>query len=137
MFDPYFIAQSKKCNFFEECVSLRFVSELFPTFLEDPYTKSVSNNVTYIIQSAHYTTYTTEPASDFLHRVIETYLSHECSPKIIDELEVVFISDLKNITKEHHLELSKSMLCRKLIRRFHESPQDFEYKWLPDSFKDL
>ena len=83
-------------------------------------------------------TYTTESASDFLHRVISIYFSHDCSPKIIPEIEIVSISDPKDITRQHYLEQPKSMLCHKLIRRFHEStPLDLEYNWLPDSFKDL
>ena len=97
----------------------------------------VSNYVTYYIQSEHYSTYNTESASDFLHRVLNIYLAHECSAKIIPEVDILFISDFLHITRNHHLELPKSMLCRKLIRRFHESTQDFENKWLPDSFKDL
>ena len=92
--------------------------------------------VIYNIQSEHYTTYTAEAASDFLHRVISIYFSHRCSPKIISEIEIVFISDPKDITQEHYLDQPKSMLCRELIRRFYESPQDFEYKW-PNSFKNL
>ena len=98
----------------------------------------MSNYVTYNIQSEHYTNYTTELADDFLHRVISIYFSHRCSPKIIPKKEIVFISDPKDITRQHYLEQPKSMLCRKLIRRFHESTsQNFEYKWLPDSFEDL
>ena len=98
----------------------------------------VANYVTYNNQSEHYYIHTIEPASDFLHRVLGIYLSHRCSPKIIPEIEIVSISDPKDITQQHYLEQPKSMLCRKLIRRFHESPsQDFEYKWLPDSFKNL
>ena len=89
--DPYFVAHSKKFNFFEVCVSLRFVIELIPTFYDDPYTISVSNNVTYNIQSEHYTTSTTISASEFLLMVIGIYLSHKCSPKIIHKLEIVFI----------------------------------------------
>ena len=74
----------------------------------------------------------------FLHRVISVYFSHRWSAKIIPKIEIVFISDPKDITRQHYLEQPKSLLCRKLIRRFHESTsQDFEYKWLPDSFKDL
>ena len=88
----------------------------------------------YQIKSEHYSTYTTEPAPDFLQRVIKLYLSHSCSPQIVPEIELVFLSDLKDITRQHYLELPKSMLCRKLIRRYHESiPLDIEYKWLPDS----
>ena len=51
---------------------------------------------------------------------------------------MVFISDPKDITREHVLGLPKSMPCCELIRKFHESTsQDFEYKWLPHSVKDL
>ena len=99
---------------------------------------SVLINVCYTIQGGDYTNYNMETAPDFSHRVIEIYLSNYYAPKIISEVEMVFISDLKLISRQHHLEQPKSMLCRKLIRRFHESTsQDFEYKWLPDSFKDL
>ena len=53
-------------------------------------------------------------------------------------MEAVFISDPKDIAQKHYLEQPKSMLCRKLIRRFHESTsQDFENICLPDSFKNL
>ena len=93
--------------------------------------------VTYNIQSEHYTTYSTELANEFLHRVISNYYGHKFSLKIIQEIEIVFISDPKDITRQHYLEQPKSILCRKLIRRFHESPQDFEYKWLQNTFEDL
>ena len=59
---------------------------------------NVSNYVTYNIQRENYTTYTTEIANDFLHRVLSIYLSHDCSPKIIPEVEIIFISDPKDIT---------------------------------------
>ena len=99
---------------------------------------NLSIYVTYNIQSEQYSTYTTKIANDFLHKVISIYFNHKCSPNIIPEIEIVFISDLKHITRQHYLEHPKSMLCRKLIRRFHESTsQDFEYKWLTDSFKNL
>ena len=58
--------------------------------------------------------------------------------KKMPETEIVFITDLDDITREHYLEQPKSMFCRKLIRRLHESSsQDFEYKWLPHSVKSL
>ena len=78
----------------------------------------------------------TEPANDFLHKVFPSYFHNDI--KIFLEREIVFISNLEDITRKHYLELPKSMHCRKLIRRFHEStPLDFEYKWLKESFKDL
>ena len=131
VFNPYFIEHTKKINFFTVQISLRLGEG--ESHLNHKI--NVSNYVTYNIQSENYTTYTTEIANDFLHRVIAIYLSREC---ISFEIETVFISDPKDITQKHYLELSKSMLCRKLIRRFHESTsQDFEYKWLPDSLPDL
>ena len=105
---------------------------------DNPYKISVSKKVTYKIQSENYSTFTTELATDFLHRVIAIYPSHDCSPEIIPEIEIVFISDLVDITREHYLEQPKTRLCRELIRKVQESAsQDFEYNWLPDSFKNL
>ena len=88
---------------------------------------SVSNNVICIIESETYSTYTTVPAPYFLQGVIEIYLSHRCSPQINPEIEIVFLSDLKDNNGKHYLDLPKSMLCRKLTRKFLESQQDFEY----------
>ena len=134
VFSPYFIERTRKFNFFTVHIILK-PHEDVPSLNREI---SVSNNVTYNIQSENNTTYTTEPAPDFLHTAIGIYLSHRCSPKIIPEIEIVFISDPKDITRQHYLKQPKSMLCRKLIRRFHESTsQDFEYNWLPDSFKNL
>ena len=99
---------------------------------------NVSNYVTYNVQSEHYSTYTTVSAPEFLHRVVGIFHSNKYSPKIIPEIQIAFISNLKDITRQHYLELPKTMLCRKLIRRYHETtPLDFQYKWLPRSLKDL
>ena len=46
--------------------------------------------ISYTIQSENYSVFITELANDFLHRVIAIYLSHECCPKIIPEVEIVF-----------------------------------------------
>ena len=97
----------------------------------------MSKNVTYNIQSENYSTFTTEIASDFLDRVIAIYLSHKCDPKLFPEMEIVFISDPKDINKKHYVEQPKSMLCLKLIRKVHDWTEDFEYKRLPHSFKSL
>ena len=93
----------------------------------------IPNNITYKIESEYYSAYTTESACDVLDKVISIY-----SSKMFRKIQIVFISNLKDITRENYLEQPKSMLCRKLIRRFHESTsQDFEYKWLPDYFNYL
>ena len=134
IFNPHFIEHTKNFNLFTVCTSLRFDDDNDPRNQK----RNISNNVTYTIQSEHSSTFTTELASDFLHRVITIYLSHECCPEIIPQIEIVFMSDSEDITREHYLQHPKSMLCRKLIRRYHEpSSQDFEYKWLSDSFKKL
>ena len=124
----------KKIQFFHSKNFLKIVRRRIPSEPE----KNVSNYVTYNNRSENYTTYKTELANDFLHRVIEINFSHGCSPKIITEIGIVLISDLNDIIREHYLEQPKTMPCCKLIRRFHESTsEDFEYKWLPDSFKNL
>ena len=116
------------------CIILRFYDD--ENYLHHKI--SVTNKVTYNIQSKHSPIPTSEPASDFLHKVISIYYSHRCCPKIISEIEIVFSSDPKDTTQKHYLGQPKPMLCGKLNRRFHESPsQDFELNWLPDSFKDL
>ena len=134
IFKTYFIPHTRKFNFFTVQITLRPFegSEILNHKIK------VTNYVTYNIQSEHYTTYTRELANDFLHRVISIYYGHQCSIKIIPQIEIVFISDPKDITRQHYLEEPKSLLCRKLIRRFHVStPLVFEYSWLPHSFKDL
>ena len=80
-----------------------------------------------------------ETASDVLHRAIKSHLTHgELSIDRIREIEIVFISDLKDMTFFHYLNQPKSMICRKMIRRFFEVKGediiDFEYNWLPDCF---
>ena len=60
-----------------------------------------------------------ETASDFLDRARKAYLKgHEIEK--IDETEIVFISDLKDITFNHYMDPPKPMICRKMIRRFFE-----------------
>ena len=134
VFNPYFTHHSRKFNFFTIHITLKpFQGKTITQHKID-----VTNYVTYNIQSEYCSTHSTESANDFLHRFISIYYGHNYSLKIIPEIEIVFISDPKDITRQHYLEQSKSMLCRKLIRRFHVStPLDFEYSWLPDSFKDL
>ena len=134
VFDPYFTAQTRKLNSFTLRTTLRLYEGEFPL----KHKVNVSKYVNYNIHSENYTTYTTEVANEFLHRVISIYYSDECSIKTFPEIEIVFISDPKDITQKHYLEQPKSLLCRKLIGRFHESTsQDFEYSWLPDSFKKM
>ena len=125
VFNPYLTAHTRKFKFFTISILLREYDGEHPL----NHKIIVSKYVTYSIESDHYTTFTTESASYFLHQVISIYFSHRCSPKINPEIEIAFLSDPKDITREHYLEQPKSMLYRKLIRRFHEStPLYFEYK---------
>ena len=134
VFNPYFTAHTKKFNFFTLNILLRLYVGKHPL----NHKINVSNYVTYNIESGDYTTYTTELAKDILHQDISIYFSHRCCPKIFPKIEIAFISDPKDNTRQPYLEQPKSVLCRKLITRFHGStPLDFEYTWLPDSFKDL
>ena len=61
----------------------------------------MANSVTYNIQSESYTIYTTESASELLHKILTIYYGHKYFRKIVPEIEVVFISDPKDITREH------------------------------------
>ena len=66
LFNPYLTARTRKFNFFTVSILLRLYDGEHPL----NHKLSVLKYGTYNIQSEHYTTYTTEPASDFLHRVI-------------------------------------------------------------------
>ena len=117
------------------CITSRYIPDLsYPTdnelLLEQKI--KVSNIVFYTIESQHYTTYSSELASELLHKVIGIYFPYGF---IISILQILFISDLKNMTKQRYLELPKSMSEWKLISKLHESSsQDFEYNWVPHSF---
>ena len=135
IFNTYFIEHTKKFVYFSVQVIIKFNKDDIGCLRHKI---GVSNNVIYNIESENYSAYTTVPAPDFLQGVTEIYLSHRCGPQTIPEIDIVFLSDLKHITKKHYLEMPKSMLCRRLIKKLHEStPLDFEYNWLPDSLRDL
>ena len=73
---------------------------------------------------------TNESAIEISDRAIKGYLCHELSPD-----EIRFISDLKDMTFSHNMQQPKSMLIRKMLRRYCEATgeeiKDLEYKWLP------
>ena len=53
-----------------------------------------------------------------------------------DEIDITFISDLKDKTFSHYMAQPKSMLCRKLVRKFIEEDfGDFDFNWLPKCFR--
>ena len=53
-----------------------------------------------------------------------------------DEINIIFLSNLKDITFFHFMEQPKSMLCRKLVRNIIDGSYDsYDYKWLPECFE--
>ena len=71
------------------------------------------------------------PACDYLDQ-----FNKECVNDEIDEIDIIFISDLDDNTFFHYMEQPKLMLCRKLIRTvLEENFGDFDYSWLPNCFR--
>ena len=62
---------------------------------------------------------------------------------ITDEINIIFISNLQNITIQHYLEQPRSMLCRKLERDYIEEDdpppehRNFDYNFLPNCFRHI
>ena len=100
VFNPYFTAHTTKFNLFTIEILLGLCDGEHPL----NHKINMSNYVAYNIQKEHYDTYTTELATDFLHKVISIYFSHKCSPEKIPETEIVFISDPEDKTQVHYLE---------------------------------
>ena len=96
---------------------------------------SVPNRISYVLDLYGYSTIIKETACDFSNRIIINYFFHDFSPKRIRETEIVFISDLKDMTFHHYLEQPMPKTQRKMIRRFfevkREDKNDFEYSCLP------
>ena len=54
---------------------------------------------------------------------------------IFDEINVIYLSKLTEMTLSHYMEQPRSMPCRKLERSFIEEDfGDFDYNWLPNCF---
>ena len=62
---------------------------------------------------------------------------------ISDEIDIIFVSKLREMTLQHYMKHSRSMLCRKLERNFIEESDpppnggDFEYNFLPWCFRNI
>ena len=60
-----------------------------------------------------------------------------------DEIDIIFISKLKQMTLQHYMKQPRSMLCRKLERDFIEENyqivdnRDFDYNFLPYCFRHI
>ena len=56
----------------------------------------------------------------------------------VDEIDIIFTSDLDDITFSHYMAQPKSMLCRKLLRNFFEKVYgNFDNIWLPNCFRNI
>ena len=56
----------------------------------------------------------------------------------VDEINIIFISSLKDMTFSHYMTQPKSMLCRKLIKNFIEEDfGDSDYNWFPKCFGNI
>ena len=81
-----------------------------------------------------------ETACDFLDRAKKDYLTGVEIEKR-DKNEIGFISDLKNITFNHYMDLPEPMIRRKMIRKFFEVKSgdiiNFEYNWILRCFYEL
>ena len=55
---------------------------------------------------------------------------------LCDEINIIFISNLKDMTFIHYMQQPKSMLTRRLVRNIIDGNYDgYHYKWLPNCFK--
>ena len=56
----------------------------------------------------------------------------------VDEINITFVSDLRDITFLHYMTQPKTMLCKKRIGNFLEENYDnFDYNWLPNCFRKI
>ena len=56
----------------------------------------------------------------------------------VDEIDIIFLSNLKDMTFSHYMAQPKSMLCRKLERNFIEEDfVNFDYNRLPNCFRHM
>ena len=62
---------------------------------------------------------------------------------ISDEVDIIFISELEEMTLQHYMNQPRSMLCRKLERDYIGGNyqivdvKDFDYKFLPYCFRHI
>ena len=125
----YYNEHIKKFDIFTVCVYWK-VDDMMD------YKKSRPKILSYGVTVHGYPIFINETACDFLHRVITNYLTHgELSIDKIQQTEIVFISDIKDMTYPCYMEQPKSITCRKMVGRFVEVKSEdnihFEYIWLP------
>ena len=54
---------------------------------------------------------------------------------ISDEIDIIFVSEFKEMTLQHYCDQPRSMLCRRLEKfNIEENEHDLEYNFLPNCF---
>ena len=72
-----------------------------------------------------------QTACDYLNKYNQDYVIDE-----VNGIVKTFVSDLKDMTFAQYMAQPKSMLCRKQVGKFFEEDSgDFDYNWLPNSFR--
>ena len=72
-------------------------------------------------------------AYDFLDQFNKEYVIGD-----VENNNIIFISDLNDITFFHYMDQPKSMLSRKLMRNLiTEDFVSFDYNWLPNCFRHI
>ena len=70
---------------------------------------------------------------DFLDTFNRNCINYE-----VDEINIIFISDLKNLTFFHCMSQPKRLFCRKLVKNFIEEDfGDFNCMWLHNGFRHI
>ena len=77
-------------------------------------------------------------------REILDIVDRNCAINIIsDEIGIIFISKLKEMTLQHYMKQPRSMLCKKLERDYIEENyqmvdnREFDYNFLPYCFRHI
>ena len=74
-------------------------------------------------------------------RVSPIYFLYTFDGKInteLNEINIIFVSDLRDIPFSRYATQPKSMLCRKLVKIFlEENYGNFDYNWLPKCFRNI
>ena len=101
----------------------------------------ISVRVTFIFQGNHFSKpkwrelpiYVRMSSVDFI-----AILERTCKNNEVDEIKIIIISYVKQITLSHYRDQPRSMLCRKLERKFIEEDFGaFDYNWLPNCFRHI
>ena len=76
---------------------------------------------------------------DVSKREFQDVVDRNCIHNTIsDEIDIIFISNLKETTLQHYMKQPRSILCRKLERNYiAENDRDSDYNFLPYCFRHI